>query len=292
MEPVPFTAAAHQWDDLALLLAAAPARARRDAFDGVGFLIDAVREKADAVADPVAHKAWALRFGQWDKYRIDVLTPLPGARANGAIHDRLTPVTIACDGSRLRQVYANRVEVWDVRELDEDFNDLVDGSWLLDCRLSGGEEVIADGRGGYLVIATARPGAAPPGPGDWTAGSWLPAVAVVDAATGRLLRLTRYVDGRPARRLEFRSLSDGGSGDFRFTPPAGLRIEDHSVATLRDTHDDPESVGPDGVGFTPISLGGEVADAVGAAVKERAADAVTAARGFLGSVLGDRRRRR
>ncbi len=63
------------------------------------------------------------------------------------------------------------------------------------------------------------------------------------------------------------------------------------MATLRDTHDDPESVGPDGVGFTPISLGGEVANAVGAAVKERAADAVTAARGFLGSVLGDRRRR-
>jgi hypothetical protein len=39
-------------------------------------------------------------------------------------------VTIACDGSRLRQVYANRVEVLDVRELDEDFSDLVDGSWL------------------------------------------------------------------------------------------------------------------------------------------------------------------
>jgi hypothetical protein len=115
---------------------------------------------------------------------------------------------------------------------------------------------------------------------------------VVDAATGRLLRLTRYVDGRLARRVEFRSLSDGGSDDFGFTPTAGLRIEDHSMATLRDTRGDPGSVGPDGVGFTPINLGGEVANAVGAAVRERAADAVTAARGVFGSVLRDRRRRR
>ena len=292
VEPVPFTAAVHQWHDLALLLAAAPARARRDGFDGVGFLINAARERTNALADPVAHKAWALRFGRWDKYRIDVLTPLPGARANGAVHARLTPVTIACDGSRLRQVYANRVEVFDVRELDESFGDLVDGSWLLDCRLSGGEEAIADGRRGYLVIATARPGAAPLELSDWAAGSWLPAAAVVDAATGRLLRLTGYVDGRPARRVEFRSLSDGGSDDFGFTPAAGLRIEDHSMATFLDTHGDPDSVGPDGVGFTPINPGGEVADAVGAAVRERAADAVTAARGFFGSVLRDRGRRR
>ena len=54
-----------------------------------------------------------------------------------------------------------------MRELNEGLNDLVDGSRLLGCRLSGSEEVIADRRRGYLVIATARPGAAPPGPGDW-----------------------------------------------------------------------------------------------------------------------------
>lgn len=292
LEPVPFTATVHEWIDVALMLAAAPSRARRDGFDGVGFLHDALRQKADAIADPVMHKAWALRFGRWDRYRLDVLTPQPGARANGVFHARLEPVTIACDGSRVRKVYADRVEVWDVQELDEGFSDLMDGAWLLGCRLSGGEEVIADGRRGYLVIATTRPGSARPGLADWAAGSWLPAAAVVDAATGRLLRLTRYVNGRPAQRLEFRSLSDGGSGDSGFTPPEGLRIVDHSYKTFTATVDDPESLGPDGIGYTPVSLLDPVAAAVGAAVRERAADAVTAARGFLGSVLRDRQRRR
>jgi hypothetical protein len=109
--------------------------------------------------------------------------------------------------------------------------ELVDGSWLLRCRLDGGEEVVADGRPGYRVIATARPGVAPPGSLGWASGAWLPAVAVVDAATGRLLRLTRYLGGQPAGRLEFRSVSDGGPDDFGFTPPDGAWLW-HSCAML------------------------------------------------------------
>ena len=58
----------------------------------------------------------------------------------------------------------------------------------------------------------------------WLPGWWLPAVAVVDASSGLLLRLTRYRDGKIATRLELRSLSDGGSDDFAFTPPEGLPV--------------------------------------------------------------------
>jgi hypothetical protein len=41
--------------------------------------------------------------------------------------------------------------------------------------------------------------------------------------------LTRYLAGRPARRLEFRSVSDGGPDDFGFTPPDGLRVVDKTA---------------------------------------------------------------
>lgn len=52
------------------------------------------------------------------------------------------------------------------------------------------------------MIATANPGSAPPNAFAKLAGGWLPAVAVavVDAATGRLLRLTRYTGGDDGQR--------------------------------------------------------------------------------------------
>ena len=138
-------------------------------------------------------------------------------------------VTVACDGQRTFRVFEDEVRAgpWPdarMRGWHGQLAQLVDGSWLLGCRLSGGEVVEVDGRTGYRVIATTGTGPVAGGWLSWVPGWWLPAVAVVDASSGRLLRLTRYRDGKAATRVELRSLSDGGSDDFGFTPPDGLPV--------------------------------------------------------------------
>jgi hypothetical protein len=120
-----------------------------------------------------------------------------------------------------------------------------------------------DGRPGYRLIATAGDGPVLSPPMSWVPDRWLPTVAVVDAASGRLLRLTRYCGGRMASRAELRPVADGGSSDFAFSPPDGLPVED-------------------GAEFDPRQ---EVVDAV----KEQLEEKVAAVRGFLGSFLGGSR---
>ena len=120
------------------------------------------------------------------------------------------------------------------------------------------------------------------------AGWWLPAVAVVDASSGLLLRVTRYRDGKAATRLELRSLSDGGPDDFGFTPPDGLPVVDEAERDSWDGSDDDDGgmkfFGPDGRPSSPPEEVRAVADAFKRQVDEK----VAAARGFLGSFFGDR----
>ena len=61
----------------------------------------------------------------------------------------------------------------------------------------------------------------------WWQRLFFPAVAVVDAETGLLLRLTRFKGGRPAMRQELRDVTplEPGAG-FGFTPPDGLPVVD------------------------------------------------------------------
>jgi hypothetical protein len=67
----------------------------------------------------------------------------------------------------------------------------------------------------------------------WWQRLFFPAVAVVDAETGLVLRLTRFKGGRPAMRQELRDVATPGPGkDFGFTPPAGLPVDD--AESLRD----------------------------------------------------------
>jgi hypothetical protein len=194
-------------------------------------------------------------------------------------------VTVVCDGSHCWKVYQDRVEVGPASSRPNPVAELADGSWLLGCRLGFGGEVVADGRPGYLVIAAARPGSAPTGPLGWLAGGWLPAVAVVDAATGRLLRLTRYLGGRPVRRLELRSVADAGpddaSDDFGYTPPDGLRVVDltsEEYKRMSDEEDGPVFIGPDGFQRTMPDPVRDVVDSV-----KKQVDA--AACGFFGSIF-------
>jgi hypothetical protein len=236
LDPVPFTADMHEWGDadvvVGSMLRAVPESARRAGFGGVGFLVDTIlTDERDA--GHIEHVVYRMRVGSaWDRYRVDLVhhgrppsasAGRPRLRKPG--HEALTT---ACDGERTFSVFADEVRVGPARVLDEgrygDLGQLLDGSWLLAGRLSGGAAVEVDGRPAYLVIATAGAGPALPAPMTWMPAWWLPAVAVVDASSGRLLRVTRYRDGKAATRLELRSVADGGSDDFGFTPPEGLPV--------------------------------------------------------------------
>jgi len=66
----------------------------------------------------------------------------------------------------------------------------------------------------------------------WWERLFFPAVAVVDAETGLLLRLTRFKGGRPAMRQELRDVAAlDASAAFGFTPPTGRPVHD---ATAQD----------------------------------------------------------
>ena len=254
-----FTATLHQWVDGTALLEAVPESARKAGFGGVGFLVDALGDRArDAGA---AHLVRDIRIGGWDKYRIDLTYPAPDAdqdHRDWRHRHRSEARTVACDGQRRWTVYPDRVVSGSAQPLPDEIVRLADSSWLLGCDLSGGEEVMAEGRRGYRVAVDERRQS--PSLLGVFSGFFFPAVAVVDAESGRLSRLTMYKGGKPVVRTELRDIvadeSGSGSGDFGFTPPPGLRVEE-------EPPDDEPHAPPN-----PVD------------------SAVKAARGFLGSLRG------
>jgi len=243
-----FSATLHEWFDGDAVLGAIPESARRAGFGGFGYLVDALRDSTRDQGADAAHAVSVVRIGDWTRYRIDAVRTLagtpfyhPGRRgAKQAPADAKQPLTIACDGTRVWQVYRDRVITGPAAPPPGDLAALVDASWLLDrdIELADGAEVELGGRRGYRVVARYRgPEAAGPG---WWQRLFFPAVAVVDAETGLVLRLTRFKGGRPAMRQELRDftvLEDGA--DFEFTPPAGLPVTD--AGSPRSGDDEPGS---------------------------------------------------
>ena len=295
LEPAPFSARLCEWTDGEVvggaMLGAVPESARRAGFGGVGFLVDTISTLEDSPGRS-SHEVYSVRVGGWDRFRIDRVFRTPSARARKLqAGKRRDAVTVACDGQRTLRVFEDEVRIGPASTLDQGWHgylaQLVDGSWLLGCRLSGGDLVKVDGRTAYRVIASISDGPVAGAPPSWLPGWWLPAVAVVDASTGRLLRLTRYSGGRAATRQELRSLSDGGSDDFGFTPPDGLpvveeRKRDRSGGSDDDDDDDLKFFGPDGRPSSPPEEVRAVVDALKKQVDEKVAAAV----GFLESFLG------
>ena len=275
LEPTPFSARLCEWTDGEVvggtMLGAVPESARRAGFGGVGFLVDTILTLEDSPRR-ISHEVYSVRVGGWDRFRIDRVFRTPPARSPRIQvgKRRRDAVTVACDGQRTFRVFEDEVLAGPASTLDQGWHgylsQLVDGSWLLGCRLSGGEAVEVDGRTGYRVIATIGAGPVTGAASSWLPGWWLPAVAVVDASSGRLLRLTRYSGGKAATRQELRSVSDGGPDDFGFTPPDGLpvveeRERDRSGGS-DDDDDDLKFFGPDGRPASPPDEVRAVADAV------------------------------
>jgi hypothetical protein len=218
-----FTGTLHEWLDQGWLLHAVPEEARAAGFGGVGFLLDTLSSRALEEGTGADHKVSAVAMRGWSEYRLEVqhVSPAwPLARMTSEQRRDLDgPYLIVADGVRQWQAYSRRVVKLPAVPAPEDLADLADVSWLFECELTGGEEISVGGRRAYRIVARAREASS------WFSRVSVPAVALVDAETGLLLRLTRFKGGRPVLRTELRDVAEPDPDAwFGFTPPAGVRV--------------------------------------------------------------------
>lgn len=204
--PPKLQATMHHWVDIGGAAASVPASARRAGLGGLGLLMDAVSAKTRT-----AHMISEIRFARPAVYQVD-----------RRYQQRRSPTTIACDGQRYWQVYADKITTGPAQEPPADIGDLADPSWLLQSALSGGSTVTLAGRSAYQISAARRKGAPVPGPMLFPA-----AVAVVDTELGIILRLTSYIGDNPVQRYELRDVTTS-VGDFRPRIPDGLPVVEQS----------------------------------------------------------------
>jgi len=217
-EPHDLRAAARQWSDLAAITARVPAAARATGHGGVGYLLDSATS-----GKTVARTEARLRVSGPYRYRLDV------SRRPGRGHAR----TVACDGDRRWQVFPDKILVGPAAPPKDHLADLADASWLLRCRLSGGQEITYRGRRAHQLRVTRARG----GEGLMTGPLlFFPADAIVDAETGCLLRLISYAGDAPACWWELYDISTepGDPAEFRVDIPPGTRVVEETGNPLAD----------------------------------------------------------
>jgi hypothetical protein len=220
----------HQWHDIAAMLAQVPDGARRAGFGGLGHLIDAAGERVATL-----HTISRLSFDGSGRYRIE-----PARPAGSLLH---RTETIVCDGERQWKLSGADVVVRPAGPPPQEIARLLDPSWLLEHRLSGGAETMNGGRpsssasseSGYRPGYRFRVAAGEPARGVWDRLSF-PDEVVVDAELGILLRLVCHAGSRPASRYELRDVVVGEQGDFRPDIPEGVRVKE-------EPDDEPSSPG-------------------------------------------------
>jgi hypothetical protein len=246
----------HEWHDVAAMAARVPDTVRAAGHGGVGFLLDSAT-RGKTVGRIVAR----LRVSGRDKYRIDY-TYRSGKKNR--------PLTIVCDGQRRWQAYPEATIVGPAAPLSEHIANLVEPSWLLQCRLSGGTELSYRGRRAYQFAVTRRGQ-------DLDIGRLLffPADAIVDAEHGCLLRLISYAGDRPASWWELRDLGAGPGDPAEFRP-----YSRPGVPTMEETGNpfvDAGAVAPGPAGYAVRTA----VDAV-----KRTTSAVSATRSFVDDFRG------
>ena len=253
-----FTATRDEWQDLSALMAQLPDSALGAGCGGVGYLMDSLTGAAHG--KPVAHTVSRLRVSGRDKYRLDYPTRPGGNRV----------MTITCDGEHRWTVFAARTIVGPAYPLSRDIATVVDSSWLLGCRLSGGAEVSYRGRRAYQLSVSSD--------GDgWQAAPLpsFPADAIVDAELGCLLRLISFAGDRPASWYELSGIGTEPvpAGEFRLDIPPGVRV----VEATGNPFTDSAAVMPGAAG-TVVRTAADVV--------RRTSDAVSATRSFLDDLRG------
>jgi hypothetical protein len=140
---------------------------------------------------------------------------------------------------------------------------LLDPSWLLEARLTGGTETVIGGRRGYrLAVAPDYPHRIP---------MYSPDEVVVDAELGVLLGWITHLGPRTLMRYELRDIiaySDE-PGDFQPDLPPGMRV-------IEEDPDDGVSPGP---AATPSAMAGFFA-------RQAAKEARSAVQGFVDFIRG------
>ena len=251
-----FTAILDEWQDLTAMTAQVPDSLRAAGHGGVGYLLDSL--PAMTHGKPVVHTVSRLRASGRDKYRIDYLT-----RGNH-------PKTIACDGEHRWQVFADRTMVGPAKPMGGHMATVVDSSWLLGCRLSGGAEISYRGRRAYQLRV------AKGGDGWWTAPVlFFPADVIVDAELGCLLRLIPFAGDKPESWHELSGIGTEPvpTAEFHLDIPPGVRVVEETGNPFTDM----TAVMPGPAG-TVIRTAADVV--------RRTSDAVSATRSFLDELRG------
>ena len=241
---------------LTAMTAQVPDSLRAAGHGGVGYLLDSL--PAMTHGKPVAHTVSRLRASGRDKYRLDYLT--------GRNH----PKTIACDGEHRWQVFADRTMVGPAKPMGGHMATVVDSSWLLGCRLSGGAEISYRGRRAYQLRV------AKGGDGWWRAPVlFFPADVIVDAELGCLLRLISFAGDKPESWYELSGIGTEPvpAAEFHLDIPPGVRVVEETGHPFTDW-----------TATMPGATGCAVRTA--ADVVRRTSDAVSATRSFLDDLRG------
>ncbi len=204
LAPLTLTAQVHHWLDGALARRSVPALAVGGTMHDVPFASGFSGAEEDSyfrLRD--SHRTAKLTLAMPDHYRIDF------EREDRPGH----PLTMACDGERLRKVYHNRVVVSPPLPLPTDFVRLVDPAWLLrNWPLSEAGEQIVDGRRAIQLIAE-RPRVRADRRSSWSDHAALIALAI-DAELGIVLRQVSYFDNKPVSRYELRDVQPRAAIDI------------------------------------------------------------------------------
>jgi hypothetical protein len=241
-----FTATVHEWTDFGAMLSQVPPGARRAGFGGLGLLMDSITDRP-----ATTHQISSLHMAGPVRYRIDYTH-----------NERRSPVMMACDGQHRWRVYRDRVTTGPAAPLPGGIAEMPDPSWLLGCRLSGGTSVLVGDRQAYR-INVAR------GEAGWPLARPLifpAAVAVVDAETGIVLRLTSYIGKQPVRRCELHDIT-ATAGGFTVDIPPGLPVTEETGSCGDEHHGGPPRVG------VPLKVAGAAAGQIATAVAKDAAKA-------------------
>lgn len=172
------------------------------------------------------HRSALLRVAIPDRYRIEYRRD-----------DRpRQPLTVGCDGHRLRKAYHNRVVGCPAEPLPPEFVRLLDPAWLLDgWQLTVAGQAIVGGRQAVRVIA--RPLARRVLSAVADAQASMRIALLLDAELGIVLRQVSFVDGLPAVRFELRDVTVHQGdlpGDFGVEVGPGIPVIESDGGPLHD----------------------------------------------------------
>jgi hypothetical protein len=242
----------HHWHDFAALLSRVPDRVRRAGFGGIGSVVDAA-----GLRIPTAHTVSRLRIAGPDRYRIDSVLSAGKDHVNATI----------CDGERCWKIYDDEVKVGPAAPPPSEIANLLDPSWLLESRLTGGTETVIGGRRGYRLAVASHDPPAPASGYLWWQSIFSPDEVVVDAELGFLLCSISHVGPRVLVREELRDVItaySGEPGDFQPDLPPGTQV----------VEEDPDHDAPPGPVNAPRAMAGVFA-------RKAAKDARSAVEGFV-----------